>query len=55
MKIETFQRITLWLGIILILSVLSLLFYLFKYQQTLLSDPCKLCMDKGFSCFKWRV
>lgn len=50
-----FQKITLWIGVILILGILGLTIFLFYYKNLLLSNPCELCMDRGFNCFRFKV
>jgi disulfide bond formation protein DsbB len=54
MNQKLFQNLTLILGILMIIGIIVLGVYMFLHQQTLLQDPCKLCMDKGYSCYLWR-
>lgn len=52
MKALTFQIITLILGIALLVGIVMLGVFMIKYHNEMLSDPCKLCLDRGFSCYK---
>lgn len=53
MKPETFQTTTLIMGIIMILFIIGVALFIFYNIQLIKSNPCQLCMDQGFSCFKW--
>ena len=45
-----YQQLSLLIGIILIIIFLAIMIYLFLNIELIKSDPCKLCVDKGFNC-----
>jgi hypothetical protein len=40
------------LGILVVISIV-VLFMVAKNVEVLTTDPCKMCIDKGWNCFKF--
>lgn len=56
---ESFKKITLWMGIIIILGIVALAIYMFINVQEiklLNSNVCALCQEwTGATCFKMKI
>jgi len=49
-----FQWLTLIIGTLIFLGIILLAIIIYKNINIIQSDPCKLCIEGGFSCFKVR-
>jgi hypothetical protein len=53
MNPEFYQWLSLILGLGLILMVIFSMIYLINYIELIKSNPCLLCEEQGYNCFKW--
>ena len=54
MKINILTIATILLGILVVVSIV-VLFLVAKNVEVLQTDPCRLCADRGWSCFNSRI
>jgi len=51
-EVINFRRISFVVMIFAVIIALVFLYRIIKYQETVLKDPCQLCMELGYECFQ---